>query len=382
MLDFRIWLQLTEDRSQEIPQEILDGYETAFQASLKELLSHTDNPVHRQQIQAAMACPIRDSLGNCRAYSDYIIGAMRKKGLFHRYDAEAVLSYIVQQMLLTRSLTTGNVRPTVFGDFNPDQTPDVRGGLQARFMIFLNHAIRNVAKGKIPRLGKIERRPPGTVSFGLGRRKEADPGNEIHPDEIAARPSSDLELAEIVEDISILLRKKEPVYGLPLVGLFRAIMSGKNAEQQREMFGYQATKEGRPIVIQTIKDYAASSGNFRLLNLLSRYEGFQSNKPLPPGRKLEKTKKQVLPPGKERDYASLLSVVDRFNRPIGSAQFGSFRRQWLKYPPRDPNSGYRNRLEEVLARMVDDGVLKATRTGQGAFLYSPGPNANAYRQQA
>ena len=37
-------------------------------------------------------------------------------------------------------------------------------------------------------------------------------------------------------------------------------------------------------------------------------------------------------------------------------------------------------LEEVLAKMVQDGVLKATRTVKGALVYSPGPNYEQYRQ--
>jgi len=82
---------------------------------------------------------------------------------------------------------------------------------------------------------------------------------------------------------------------------------------------------------------------------------------------------------KQRDYASIVSVVDRFDRPIGAAELGKHRRRWLDYPPRDPSSGHRNRLEEVLAKMVKDEVLRATKTSRDALLYSRGPNFGEYQ---
>jgi len=82
---------------------------------------------------------------------------------------------------------------------------------------------------------------------------------------------------------------------------------------------------------------------------------------------------------KQRDYASIISVLDRLGRPVGSGDLGKFRRRWLEYPPRDASSGYRNRLEEVLAQMVADRVLTANRTRQGAWVYVAGPNVEQYR---
>ena len=81
----------------------------------------------------------------------------------------------------------------------------------------------------------------------------------------------------------------------------------------------------------------------------------------------------------ERDYRSIADVVARFDGPVGTSHLGRFRRRWLEYPPRDTASGYRNRLEEVLAAMVRDGVLKATRTAGGATFYSPGPAFDEYQ---
>jgi hypothetical protein len=41
----------------------------------------------------------------------------------------------------------------------------------------------------------------------------------------------------------------------------------------------------------------------------------------------------------------------------------------LDYPPRDAFFGHRNRLEEVLAKMVDEGALGALKSAKGAFVY-------------
>ena len=83
----------------------------------------------------------------------------------------------------------------------------------------------------------------------------------------------------------------------------------------------------------------------------------------------------------ERDYASIAQVVARFDRPVGTADLGSFRRRWLEYPPRDPSSGHRNRLEEVLAAMVRDGVLEAIQTRSGATVYERGPRFQEFHRE-
>ncbi len=200
--------------------------------------------------------------------------------------------------------------------------------------------------------------------------------------EIKDRPSSDADLAEMVRDIETLLKQKEKAYPLPLADLLRAIMAGERKEQQVRRFGDRPTRMARKIIVDTIRDYAEQSGNHRLLYLLRQFEGFASNKPMPRTRpepvKVERPKLS----DKDRDYASLADVVARFDRPVSSADFGKYRRRWLEYPPRDPTSGHRNRLEEVLAGMVHDGVLKAIKTRTGATVYSPGPKFEQYRQVA
>ena len=111
------------------------------------------------------------------------------------------------------------------------------------------------------------------------------------------------------------------------------------------------------------------------------FEGFKGNQPTAQGRKLMKTIKPRLPE-KERDYASILAVIDRFDRPVGTPDLGKYRRRWLDYPPRNAASGHRNRLEEVLDMMVRDGVLTAIKTAKGAYVYTVGPNAASYQQSA
>ncbi len=200
----------------------------------------------------------------------------------------------------------------------------------------------------------------------------------VSPDEIAARPSSERDLDDLVGDIQTLLRQKERTYNLPLVDIFHAIMAGERSDDQRRRFGDRTTRMGRKAIVSTIRSYAESTGNYALLNLLQKFEDPQPNMPTPARRQAVKVVRPVLS-DKERDYASILSVIDRLGRPAGSADLGRFRRRWLEYPPRDPTSSHRNRLEEVLAAMTRDGVLRATRTAAGAFVYTPGQNADQYR---
>jgi hypothetical protein len=201
--------------------------------------------------------------------------------------------------------------------------------------------------------------------------KEGDPSRGVSPDEIAARPSTEADLAEIVDDVTSLLLRKQQQTSLPLVGVFRAMMSGQNRDQQRAQFGDGPTRTARSIIVQVIRHYAQETGNYRLLQLLRQFEDFRPNKPT------SKARGKVPQPylsDKERDYRSIAQVIARFDHRVGTAQLGSLRRRWLEYPPRDPASGHRNRLEEVLAAMVRDGQLQATPTRQGALVYGRGPN--------
>lgn len=193
----------------------------------------------------------------------------------------------------------------------------------------------------------------------------------ISPDKIGSRPSSDGDLGDMIGDIEELLRRKE-TSGLPLTAMFRAMMDGQTTRQQRQQFGDSQAQTGRQIIIQTIEDYARSTENHFLSHLLAK---------LKDGQTVAKAAKTIRPvrSDKQRDYESIASVIARFERPVGTSDLGRFRRQWLAYPPRDPSSGHRNRMEEILEKMTQDGVLKATRTKAGALVYSPGPHFDQYR---
>ena len=71
---------------------------------------------------------------------------------------------------------------------------------------------------------------------------------------------------------------------------------------------------------------------------------------------------------------------------MGTADGGELRLNACEEVPSEHRTGTeyklgasdRIRLEEVLAKMVADEVLRATKTSRGAVLYSPGPNFDQY----
>jgi hypothetical protein len=370
------WLFLVEGRV-EVSEGVLAGYEEAFRDELRKVIARTHHGALRAHLVAMLDCPIRDARGQCRSFTDYIYAALIRNGVHRRYDIEAALAYVVERMLMPTT-DTGEPRDSLFRGFQ--ERPDYAGGnpLQPRFLTYLDYAIQNIRKGKIVRLGNVERRPQGTVSISQGRRKESDPAGGIPAEAISARTSADAGLAELVADILDLLRQKEAAYQLPLTDLFRAIMAGERKEEQVRRFGDRPTRAARKIIVSTIRHYADRTSNHRLLYLLGQFEGFNSNKAMPVTRQPARVARPKLS-DQERDYRSIADVVGRFEVPVGTSDLGRYRRRWLEYPPRDPASGHRNRLEEVLAAMVRDGVLRANRTASGASVYSPGPNFGQYR---
>src|SRR5262245_28590056 len=194
---------------------------------------------------------------------------------------------------------------------------------------------------------------------------------------MVARPSTDGDLAEMVAAIEGLLRRREAQANFPLVDLFRVIMAGQTLDQQRKAFGDRPRRAACQVIVQTIEEYAQSSGSAALLHLLARMrDGGGTDQ-----RRVKVQPARPVLSDRERDYASIVSVVARFDRPVGSADLGRVRRRWLEYPPRDAASGYRNRREGVLAARVRYGVLRAMRTAGGATVYGPGPGFEVYNRQ-
>jgi hypothetical protein len=146
------WTWITESRQQDIEPAVKTGYELAFQSELKRLIARTHDPSLRRKFQEMLDCPIRNSRGVCVSFTNYILGAMIKNGVYARYDMEAALSYVFEKMMMDKS-STGEPRLTVFGGFD-EKRPDAMNGnpLQARFMKYLQFAVNNIARGKIPRL--------------------------------------------------------------------------------------------------------------------------------------------------------------------------------------------------------------------------------------
>jgi len=380
VIDFLTWL-LSEEQGELVPQSVLQSYEFEFRRALERLIQRTQDPALRQRFEDMLDCPIRDSRGVCHTFAEYILSALVRNGIHRRYDIEAALAYVFEKMMMDRSITTGQPRTTLFSGLDasrphgPSDNP-----LVGRFLTFLKFAIRNIVSGRIPRLANQETRAQGVISLGQGRPIDAKPGVGPAPDDLPARPSTDTDMAEMIADITSLLQKREAASGLPLTALFAAIMAGHRTDQQAQQFGDRPTRLMRIIIKDTLQEYGQSSGNYRLLYLLSRFEGFRSNQPMPSRRQPVPQPVSPPPSPKERDYRSLAAVVAKFTRPVGMADLGHYRRRWLDYPPRDPTSSYRNRLEEVLAQMVQDRVLTATRSPAGAIAYSPGEHFGSYAQ--
>jgi hypothetical protein len=271
-------------------------------------------------------------------------------------DIEDSLAYIYQCLMFDKK-SNGEPKSTVFGSFNFDRPSGAGNALEARFKTSVMNAVRNIASGRI-------------------RRLLHTPSSTVSADEVPSRIDHDQQFSELIRDISGLLMRKEKETNLPLVGLFNAIISGETTAEQRRLFGNRAATIGRRVVIETIKDIARRSGNDHLMGLLAKVD----QPSVVPAAASPKSQSARATP-KESDFASILALLDKLGRPVGSADLGRFRRRWLDYPPRESGT-HRNRLEQVLEQMLKDGVLKAVQTARGAVAYVPGPNAEAYRRAA
>lgn len=378
MQTFFEWI-INEVRQPLVDPSILQGYEWEFRRQLNDLIQRTEDPELRQTFLQMLDCPITDSSGRCRDFSEYILATLLKNGIHHRYDVESALGYVMEKMLMDRSLTSGKERATLFGGF--DTNRDFIHGtnpLLARFIEYLKNAVANIRAGRIPRLSKTGHRAPGTISIGVGRQPD-DLTGVVSPDQIAARSSGHDELQALLKDICTLLQRKEAAYGLPLVTFFGDMMNGMRNAEQRRKYGETASKSIRQIIVQTIRDFAEDSGNFALLQMLKGFEDFNPAKRAEPKRTPQKTPKPILAP-QVKDYASIVSLIEKLGRPVGTADLGRYRRRWLDYPPRDPDSHHRNRLDDTLEKMVDEYILVRKPTGRGGYEYFPGPQFDRYKE--
>ena len=218
--------------------------------------------------------------------------------------------------------------------------------------------------GRIPALRTRQR--TGALSIGYG----GDVG-DVSPDEIPDRMPSGEE--EMLNDIMGLLRRRSTP-DMPLADLFLSILRGEGTRTQRQHFGHAKADTMRRIIVQVVEQYARQTQNWHLMRLLDRFRDFSGNRPDPARRQPRppKPSKPVYPPD-EQDYRSIVDVLEKHGKSVSMMVFGKVRRRWLERPPRDPSSPHQNRLADVLARMLADGVL----TKQGA-RYMPGPAYGRY----
>src|ERR1700757_3911662 len=119
MQDFWTWL-VNEAQRKAIEPKVMAGYEHAFKVELQRLIARTRDPDLRVKFQDMLDCPIRNARGQCVSFTDYILGALIKHGVHHRYDMEQALGYVFEKMMMDKT-DTGQPRSTVFSGFDEDR---------------------------------------------------------------------------------------------------------------------------------------------------------------------------------------------------------------------------------------------------------------------
>ena len=360
-VDFNDFLLILERTL--VDPAVVQSYEREFQRQLDALIQRTTDPA------------LRNTFASMKSFSfvNYIVGCLFRHGCTYRCDPEEALQYIAMNMLSPVG-ERGQPRKTLF-DIDPNYAWDLRQGnpLEARFKLYLRHDLAAICSGKIPRLAYVQRRP-GTVSISPGYRGTDQEPNSVSADQIPDRASGDW--GELIGDIIVLLRRQEQIHPeLPLVNLFTSILSGEQTRSTRSTYGRRASDAGRQMIISTISDYARSTDNRRLLGLLDRFEDFDATAPNPAAERSRyrpvQPKPQRLPPD-EQDFRSIIDVMERHGQRLTLDILGKARRRWLERLPRDVTSPHPNRLVDVLARMIADGVLQEKQTRAGGRLFVPG----------
>lgn len=378
-MDFREWLFLVERAL--IDPAVAQSYERGFRQGLEELIARTQNPQLRSTFSAMRDCPIHAGTG-CSGFTDYIIGALVRHGCHQQFDPEDSLSYIYQQMMSPTG-ETGRPRQTLFGGF--DETRPFAPGdnpLEARFKTAVANAIRSVCSGSIRRLRTVERKPAGTLSIAPGRQRGDGTAGMVSPDEIPDRPGDRAE-RELIADIEQLLRVRQRQNpDLPIVDLFTGLISGElpTTRLQRAKWGKQRADAARKVIVAAVEDYAKASENWHLLRLLDRFKDYDPARPDPTARRSRFRERPAKPPKPkvemspvEKDYRSIVTLMEKLGRKLTTSDAGHYRRRMSVRPCRDSASPHPNRLADTLANMVRDGVLELGQTRAGGKLYVPGP---------
>jgi hypothetical protein len=344
MVAFKTWLISEERRI--VDPAIQAQYEREFMRQLDLLLSRIRSPELRKTLADMRECPIKDSTGRCYTFTSWILNSLMRHGCAARIDVEAALNYIAFR-LLSPVGERGNSRSTVF-DF--DETRPWQPGtnpLEGRFKTFVLRDVQTVCGRNPSQTLRNLHRPPGTVSIGQRTRRDDPDSGTVAPDEIPAQRST--HEAELVADIISLL-KKRATPNLPLVAVFQAILNGASLHDQRANFGHTTADAARRVIKDTIRQYATQTQNQQLLGLMEK-------RPAAQRPKVRKKKPLPHPDPEIRDRLSLMNTLETAGGQASMAIFGRKRRRWLNYPPRDPNSTHKNRLIDVLSRMVEEGLL-------------------------
>ena len=362
---FREWLFLVEREI--IDRGVIAGYDRAFLQGLDGLIQRTQDPVLRSTFEGMRSCNIKTSSGSCVSFGNYLVGAILRNNVHRHSDPEQALNYMAFR-LLSPVGERGNRKGTLW-DFD-ESRPYAPGDnpLEARFKTFVMNDIRSLGGNKMPRLRNLHR-PKGTVSITPGRSKD-DPQGGIGAGEIPDRHRDEED--ELIGDVIELLRKQStPQLNLP--ALFRSILAGEGTRFQRQHFGHSRADEGRKIIVKTIHDYATATENYGLLRLLHR---IQNPEPRQPKQPKEPSKPKLPADLVTQDFASIVALMEKHGRRVGTAILGKARRRWLERKPRDPSSPYANRLADVLAAMTASGVIE--RKG---LHYIPGPRYSDFLPQ-
>ena len=324
MVSFSEWL-FHEVRSL-IDPHVLDSYERAFQQQLEALIGRTRDPALRQEFERMRFCPVQDRSGRCSRFVDYMLGALIRHGINQQYDLEDALQRIVFWMLSPTG-ERGLPRHSLF-DFDENRPYDLNIGnpLQAIFRQYLSNAVTTIGMGKIPALRRVQY--PNRLSINYGRAGN-DPGyGTVAAEEIPNRVQSYDH--EMLNDLLDLLRRRSTPQ-MPLADLFLSILQGENTRVQRSRFGHSVADTGRRLIVQTISQYAQQTGNWSLLNLLDRIQNPDARQQLPAP---ESPEPELSPT--ERDFRSVVDVLEKNGRSVSMAVLGKSRRRWLERPPRDP----------------------------------------------
>jgi len=361
---FREWLVFLEARQEVIAPQIVHSYELGFQQGLDAVIARTKDGNLRREFEK-MRDGIRTGKGT-RGFADYAVACMLRHGLARQFNLADCLAYIYEQLLGERK-RNGQPTMNLFAGF--DESRPYESGqnpLEARYKVAVGRLVRAIAAGRIRRLRNVEPRPAGTLSIYGGRDK-----GYISPDEIPGR--SDAGFGELVSDIITLLQQRQRQSTLPLVDLFQSVLAGEGTRVQRSRFGHNTADMGRRVIIQVIDDYARRTGNISLLRLLDKIANPEPKEPRPP----RQPPTPRVPHGDADDYRSIVNVLEKSGKRVATlALLGSKRSRWLGRPPRDPTSPHRNRLIDVLARMVADGVL-----AKNGAAFVPGPRYQDYLGQ-